>query len=349
MELCRLPVRLPWTSFPTSSMAVTFSCSFRRMAWCMSGMCRDTAHRTRHMQCATDLLIRRQSRGPALRLLVVLGLGSLRDLVVDRMKMMTGVIGHSKDIAVIGGVLILPQRCPAATTQLRTAGPTISRPLSDSFSFVFAHRQHPSAAMSSYFPLAMKLKKSPSGSTMCCATPYLVLPRWCIQNHPNASSRGRRYTGASCRIGRALSEISAECDLSLNLLLIDYLMATQGRGPRRFFGIFPVSSKSRSQLCLSSSAFNWEYWRSAGRTSERPRRPTTALSRTGRTLMAITTGSSFPLSRDAGCRTTSAHDVLLGAQQGHQIRHHHPERRRAHQNLKVVGRPISKRRVHQLE
>ena len=36
-------------------------------------MCRDTAHRTRHMQCGTDLLIRRQLRGPVLRLLVALG------------------------------------------------------------------------------------------------------------------------------------------------------------------------------------------------------------------------------------------------------------------------------------
>ena len=141
---------------------------------------------------------------------------------------------------------------------------------------------------------------------MCSDTLCLASPLWCSPNHLNGSSRGRRYIGASCRIGRASSGMSTEYDRSPSSMLIVYLMATQERGPRRCFGIFIGSSTYRWPLCPNSSAFLWEYLRSAGRTSERPRRSTIDSSRTRRTLMAITTGSSFPLHRAAGYPATSA-------------------------------------------
>ena len=92
---------------------------------------------------------------------------------------------------------------PDTTAHRQTAGPTIHRMLYDSFRFAYARLLHLSAVMFLCFALVMRLKKSPSGSTMCSTTRCLALLLWCILNRPNGNSHGRWSTGVSCRVGQA--------------------------------------------------------------------------------------------------------------------------------------------------
>ena len=199
-------------------MAMRCSCSFKHMAWSISGMRRAIAHPTLHTQCGTALQIMKQPCDPDLRFLATLGSSSPRDRMADRMKMMTGASGRAKAIAVMiarvmrtDGVLSCHQHRQDAAQQLRTAGSTTRHPRSDSFSFVFALRHHLWAAMFSCFAPALKLKKSPSGSTTYCTTPSPVLLSWSFRIPPNGSNLGSQCTGVSWRTGRTHRVQSITC------------------------------------------------------------------------------------------------------------------------------------------
>ena len=110
------------------------------------------------------------------------------------MKKMTGMNGRSRDgdakIHFGRGAMInvapnLPEHLPGTIAQRRPTGPTTSHMLHHSFHFVCVRLLHLSAAMCLSFVLAMRLKKSPSGSMTRSTTLFPVLLLWFTRPEPS--------------------------------------------------------------------------------------------------------------------------------------------------------------------
>ena len=148
----------------------------------------------------------------------------------------------------------------------------------------------------------LRLRKLPYASTMSCTTPFLALRSWSIQTHPNGSSLGRQCTGASCRTVRRSSGMRSVSELTAERLPHGNPGAWTTEVIREISREFDIAVDNLP----GNSLFSWASWKSAGRTSRRPRGHTTVSSPAKRILGTITMGPSSPLSRAASYRITFA-------------------------------------------
>ena len=212
--------------------------------------------------------------------------GSPRDLMANPKMMMTGVNGQIVASGVMMTVGDLGRRpCRQdAMRPLRPAGPTIRRTRLTSFSLVFALRHHRWAAITSCFAragVAELVYPDPSKWKQSWETVYRSL----MPHRDNIIQDEDRV--------RSDSELTA--------------MRLPHAGAWRSSMRSPASSTSLLwTICLSNSLFSWASWRSAGRTSGRPRGHIAVFSPAKRILGTINTGASSPKSRAANYRTTFA-------------------------------------------